>query len=158
MKGLAPVLASIREVVIRHGGDYPPLVGDVAEILDRYLATRPDFGPLEPPPHLPYQGELLYEDPLTGFIAVLMSWRAGAATSIHDHHGTWGVMGILDGGLRLTNFLRLHDHQVKPAAVIEARPGDVTWILPPDLDVHSIRNPNPRPARSLHVYGANIGF
>ena len=32
----------------------------------------------------------------------------------------------------------------------------MSWVLPPDEEIHHIRNPTDRTALSLHVYGRDI--
>lgn len=104
-----------------------------------------------------YEGRLLFEDPPTGFIAVLMAWGPGAVTSIHDH-GTWGVFGVCQGTLEFTNFMRVEGSQVRPIARVLAQAGDVSYVIPPDQEIHRIENPSTAPAYSIHLYGRNIGF
>jgi len=107
---------------------------------------------------------------------VMMSWGPGALTPIHDH-GTWGVFGVLDGQLQFTNFARVgagHRHSdgasvhdprfteppelVRSIGSFVAGEGDVSYIIPPDLEIHQIHNPTSEVVHSLHVYGTNIGF
>ncbi|MFM7199482.1 MAG: hypothetical protein ACKO6N_01725 [Myxococcota bacterium] len=115
--------------------------------------------PLEAPPIAPgqYEGRLIFEDPQTGYIAVLMAWGPGAVTSIHDH-GTWGVFGVCQGALEFTNFMQVSGQHVRPVAQVLAHPGDVSYVIPPEQEIHRIENPTPSPAYSIHLYGRNIGF
>lgn len=131
-----------------------------------------------------WNGKLLYTDERTGYILVLMTWGAGAVTPIHDH-GTWGVVGVLSGQLRCTNFVKIHpdrntvrgaggqnslghsevpghdQEEVYPVRAVNsfvASPGDVSYLYPPDQEIHQIQNPTEEVVHSLHVYGYNIGF
>lgn len=105
-----------------------------------------------------FYGRLLFEDPHTGFIAVAMVWGSGAQTPIHDH-GTWGVFGVTGGALEFTNFVRAGgDDEVAPVAQFEGGVGAVTRLVAPEMEIHRIRNAGQGVARSLHVYGRNIGF
>lgn len=144
-----------RQLVIHHP-DPMDVTRAVAEALSQFLQdTGWDMDGDESPEH--YSGRLLYEDPALGFIAVLMSWGPGAITPIHDH-GTWGVMGVTRGHLSFTNFRKVGGEQVAPIQHFEADVGTVTRVVSPEMDVHQIANPDNHVARSLHIYGRNIGF
>lgn len=144
----------------RHAIQHAPSETSLVQHLCRQLdALLQGALPLEAPPIAPgqYEGRLLYEDSQTGYIAVLMAWGPGAETSIHDH-GTWGVFGVCQGCLEFTNFMHVGGSQVRPVGQGLARPGDVSYVIPPEQEIHRIKNPTASPACSLHLYGRNIGF
>lgn len=155
----------------------PPelLVRGAALAMDSFLSHQPLAGEGHANAGT-WTGKLLYTDEVTGFIVVMMSWGPGALTPIHDH-GTWGVFGVLDGRLQFTNFARVSgEHRpsdgrrageaggtespelVRSIGTFVAGIGDVSYIIPPDLEIHQIHNPTSEVVHSLHVYGFNIGF
>jgi predicted metal-dependent enzyme (double-stranded beta helix superfamily) len=145
-----------RAAIESHGPDHAALVQDVGGALERLLAAVP----IEVDGHAApgdFNGRLLYEDSSTGYIAVLMTWGPGARTPIHDH-GTWGVFGVCRGSIEFTNFMRVDEGRVRPVARFVAGPGDVSYVIPPEQEIHQIHNPTARTAWSIHLYGRNIGF
>ena len=94
-------------------------------------------------------------------------WLPGQQTPIHDH-GTWGAVGILEGTLGESNFIRVDDQG--PAATsgidlvsggeIRLAPGSVTSFVPNPDHIHIAGNPSEtQRVVSLHRYGhAMAGF
>ena len=94
-------------------------------------------------------------------------WLPGQWTPIHDH-GTWGVVGVLEGTLEERNFMRV-DGQSKDAmgnielargGVILLSAGAVTSFVPNPDHIHITGNADSqRRVVSLHLYGhAMLGF
>lgn len=94
-------------------------------------------------------------------------WLPNQWTPIHDH-GTWGVVGVLEGTLDERNFIRV-DKQKKDAmnglelvrgGVILLSPGTVTSFVPNPDHIHITGNANPQHrVVSLHLYGrAMLGY
>ena len=99
---------------------------------------------------------LLYEDPCTGWVAVAMAWPAGADSQPHDH-GTWGVVGVLEGELELTEYEPITDgEKLREKTRFTAGPGDVASVIPPAKDVHRMRNASDSTTITIHVYGQPI--
>ncbi|MEM9382310.1 MAG: cysteine dioxygenase family protein [Planctomycetota bacterium] len=99
---------------------------------------------------------LLYEDESTGFVVVGMVWPKGADSQPHDH-GTWGLAAVLEGALEITEYEpESNGRGLSVQDTFVARPGDVAVVLPPDRDLHRIRNVHDGESISLHVYGKNI--
>jgi len=105
-----------------------------------------------------YGRNLLSQDPIFGFVVVAMVWPPKEGTPVHDH-GTWGVVGVAEGGLSVTNYSRSDDgSQPGHASLVElstisARAGDATHVLPPDEDIHKIWNSTTEKTISIHTYG-----
>lgn len=87
-------------------------------------------------------------------------WRPGQWTPIHDH-GTWGVVGVLEGVLEERSFVP-RSYEVDDADAIELLPGGISLLSPgsvstfvPNPDhIHMTGVPEDREtAVSLHVYG-----
>ena len=149
-------LLQTRDHILTCRGEPEPIVRRVVASLEAMIQASPiEVGGLAAPDD--YHGRLLYEDPDTGFIAVLMTWGPGARTTIHDH-GTWGVFAVCREELEFTNFVRTSEETVRPVAQVLARSGDISYVIPPDREIHQIHNPSDRVASSLHLYGRNIGF
>ena len=104
-----------------------------------------------------YDRILLHHDEKTGFAIIAMVWPPGEVTPIHDH-GTWGVVAVLSGELEVTRYDRLPVGQRGEGVIlqrphIDAVPGMVDVVIPPDEDIHSIRNPLEKISVSIHTYG-----
>lgn len=102
---------------------------------------------------------------LMGLYALV--WLPGQWTPVHDH-GTWGVVGVLEGALEEHNFMRT-DSQPESAmthielargGVILLVSGAVTSFVPNPDHIHRTGNGSvDRRVVSLHLYGhAMAGF
>ena len=87
-------------------------------------------------------------------------WRPGQWTPIHDH-GTWGVVGVLEGVLEERSYLPAGSH-IDDGETIDLQPGGITLLTPgavatfvPNPDhIHITGVPADREkAISLHLYG-----
>lgn len=104
-----------------------------------------------------YQQYLLHCDPLERFSVVSFVWGPGQSTPVHDHT-TWGLVGMLRGAERTTNYAMAADGRLTATGVDVLQPGDVAAVSPQIGDVHAVSNAHSdRPSISIHVYGANIG-
>jgi len=128
-----------------------PLV-ETAGLIGTALERRTDRG---------YSRNLLYHDPHDRFVVLALFWEAGHVTPIHDH-GTWGAMAVCKQELEVVNYQRVDDGsrpgyaELRSVATLRERMGSVSWVLPPDQEIHHIANPSDRTALSLHVYGHDI--
>ncbi|MEM1453281.1 MAG: cysteine dioxygenase family protein [Planctomycetota bacterium] len=133
---MLPLLVEQARIAVRRGVALPP---------EQRFATGRKQG-----------RHLLYEDESTGFVVVGMVWPKGADSAPHDH-GTWGLAAVLEGALEITEYEpEPHDRGLSVSDTFVARPGDVAVVLPPDRDVHRIRNAHDGMSISLHVYGKGI--
>lgn len=129
------------------------------EQLSAPLPVRDEFR------RLPAQGHgrnLVYRDQELGFVVVAMVWPPGARGLPHNH-GTWGVVGVVEGEVDITNYERRDDgRDASRAELVEvsslrAGPGAVAHVLPPHEDFHSVGNASEEdPALTLHAYGRDI--
>lgn len=108
-----------------------------------------------------YARHLVYIDRKRRFVIMSGAWRPGQGTPVHDH-GTWGVMGIFSGELQVTNYVRLDDRQkpgyakLREATGLWQTPGSVSYVLPPNEELHKVENLSEQETVTLHVYGRDI--
>ena len=130
-----------------------------------------DMGFLEPkhfqsnPDHYARNAIFIDENDTMSLFALV--WLPGQGTPIHDH-GTWGVVGIVEGVMSESNFIRVDGLGNDATAGIELvdggdillSSGSVTSFVPNPDHIHIARNPDPsRRVVSLHLYGhAMAGF
>ncbi|MDI5932477.1 cysteine dioxygenase [Halomonas kalidii] len=158
---LAPLRRFVREMTqlvasTRH--EESQLLAEGGQLLkaliadDNWLPERFAFPSLER-----YQQYLLHCDPLERFSVVSFVWGPGQSTPVHDHT-TWGLVGMLRGAERTTNYAMTADGRLTATGVDVLQPGDVAAVSPHIGDVHAVSNAHSdRPSISIHVYGANIG-
>ncbi len=63
-------------------------------------------------------------------------------TPVHDHGAQWGLAGIYQGEAREVSYVPDLERAEDGSAITRTtrrrlRPGDVTGILPPDMDIHT---------------------
>ncbi|MBI4566646.1 MAG: cysteine dioxygenase family protein [Planctomycetes bacterium] len=113
----------------------------------------------EDPRH--YARHLVHIDRMRRFVVMSSVWRAGQGTPVHDH-GTWGLMGVLEGELKVTNYVRLDDRSKSGHAELReinglwSGPGSVSYVLPPHEEIHKVENLGEKVTYGLHVYGRDI--
>lgn len=107
-----------------------------------------------------YARNLIYEAPDDSLSLYALVWLPGQWTPVHDH-GSWGVVGVVEGVLEERNYVRLSPDRGADEGIELARggaillsPGAVTSFVPnPDhIHVTGVSRERPR-AVSLHLYG-----
>ena len=83
------------------------------------------------------------------FYALLLCWKPGQASPIHDHKGASCGVRVIQGTATETSF-RWQDGQLVPARVTEMEAGEVCGSC--DDDIHEIRNNGDQDLVTLHVY------
>lgn len=132
-----------------------PLMLDLIEHAPSFLApehTRSD------PAH--YARNLIYDAPDDSLSLYALVWLPGQWTPVHDH-GSWGVVGIVEGVLEERSYVRLTpDHgddegiELARGGVILLNRGAVTSFVPNPDHIHVTGVPKERShAVSLHLYG-----
>lgn len=159
--GLKDFVADLDGILDRHGD--PRLIVGAAKPLFRRLVS--DTRWLDEKYTKPVEGRsvqyLLHKDPQERFSVVSVVWWPGYATPIHDHL-VWGLVGLYEGLEEETRFLRVDAGerpgfaQIQEVSAAITKPGNVSQLVPPDEDIHRIRNVSPVPSRSIHIYGADI--
>jgi len=116
-----------------------------------------DLPPAQKVPEGGHHGRhLLYEDPCSGFVVIAMAWPVGGDSQPHDH-GTWGVVGVLEGQIELTEYEAASGSGgLKETAKVVAGPGGVAHVLPPNKDIHRMRNVSDSTTVTVHIYGKAI--
>lgn len=90
-------------------------------------------------------------------------WLPGQWTPVHDH-GTWGVVGIVQGVLEERSYMSAsgdivadQDIRLKRGGVILLNPGSVSSFVPNPDHIHMTGVPEGRETCvSLHLYGRNM--
>ena len=110
----------------------------------------------------PVQGfgvHCLHEEPNHDLAVFAVCFAPGKGAPPHDH-GTWAVVGIVEGEEQNTFWKRVDDGSrtgkadLKKAAVKMYKPGDVATFTP-EL-IHSLDNVTDKLSLSLHVYGRHL--
>jgi cysteine dioxygenase len=83
---------------------------------------------------------------------LLLCWRSGQRTPIHDHGGSVGVVMVFEGLLTETMFERAPEGRVRPYNTFKWGPGAITGADVPDI--HQLLNLQPagRDMVTLHCY------
>ena len=110
-----------------------------------------------------YARNLVYDAPDASLSLYTLVWLPGQWTPVHDH-GSWGVVGVLEGVLEERNYVRLtpdrgSDEHIELArgGVILLGRGAVTSFVPNPDHIHITGVPAGRPrAVSLHLYGRTM--
>jgi 3-mercaptopropionate dioxygenase len=165
--GACPELltAAVRRAV-RAGGSWQDTADRVVAAVHRHL---PGPGLLSPAQLAGdpsgYQTHLIHAEPDGSFSVVVMVWRPGQRTSVHDHL-TWCVTAVLRG-TEYEEVFRLIPGETTPrtprdrgdhleTVARNAGPaGTVSGFAPPG-DIHQVTNIGDVVAVSMHVYGTDI--
>lgn len=108
-----------------------------------------------------YARHLLYSDPQGRFSIAVMVWRSGQGTPVHDHDGTWGMIGMIQGGLEIVNYfsdeedLRLGEISLRSEAPHTPRAGTDQCVCG-CADIHTVNNRLGETAISVHVYARGL--
>ena len=110
-----------------------------------------------------YARHLVFLGEESGCCVVAMSWGPGQGTPVHDHDGTWCVECCLQGRLEVVQYELEDTREVggEPLYRFERREsqqvgrGAVGCLIPP-YEHHTIHNPFPERAVTLHVYGKEL--
>jgi predicted metal-dependent enzyme (double-stranded beta helix superfamily) len=145
-------------------GEPADIVRAITPLMHRLLCGSRDF--LKPehfqsePDH--YARNLVYAAAGAGLSLYTLVWLPGQWTPVHDH-GTWGVVGVVEGRLEEQNYMRLDpDQSTERHAGIELRRGGLVLLSPSSVSTF-VPNPDhihktgcavdwPR-CVSLHLYG-----
>jgi predicted metal-dependent enzyme (double-stranded beta helix superfamily) len=155
-----PAFVADIERVVAAERDPRRVAAEVERRLPRLLAT-PDLLTQEQRATLPdrYCPNLVAVAPSGAFSVVALVWQPGQMTPIHDHI-CWCVVGVLEGAERETRYHLLRDAMGElclcPAGEDMMTPGMTCALVPPEENIHQVRNDGAALAISLHVYGADL--
>ena len=122
------------------------LIDEAAAFLEpRHYSSDPDH----------YARNLVYDAPDASLSLYTLVWLPGQWTPVHDH-GSWGVVGVLEGVLEERNYVRLSSDRGADDVILLGR-GAVTSFVPNPDHIHVTGVPPERPrAVSLHLYGRTM--
>jgi 3-mercaptopropionate dioxygenase len=139
----------------------PSLIAQgVRRHLDRLLADPSFLRPeqREPDPER-YRVHLLAVAPSRKFSVTALIWLPGQVTPIHDHI-CWCVVGVLQGLEHEERFHLLEgadgERWLTPAGVDILTAGHTCALIPPQENIHRVRNAGNDLAISIHVYGDDL--
>jgi predicted metal-dependent enzyme (double-stranded beta helix superfamily) len=159
---LAAFTQDLDDIVAQQAGDLFALTRSVKPRLRQLLA---DTSWLDPRCRVP-RGEssaqyLLHRHPTDAYSVVSVVFPVGYSTPVHDHT-IWGLVGVWRGEEQEERFVRVDDRSVPDRAELKAvetvinTPRSVSRLIPPDEEIHRIRNLGSQPACSIHVYGGYL--
>ncbi|MEE2883101.1 MAG: cysteine dioxygenase family protein [Planctomycetota bacterium] len=106
-----------------------------------------------------YARHLLHADAEDRFSVMALVWKPSQGTPIHDHP-SWGVLGVLRGRMRFTNYAPDEvdgQHCLVPVETFIGTAGSVGTVYPPAVDLHRMDNCSREDmAITLHVYGCLV--
>jgi predicted metal-dependent enzyme (double-stranded beta helix superfamily) len=157
--GLKSFIADVEQVIAAERDPH-----QVVTAVQRYLAPllsdasflAPEFR--EPWPDR-YRPLLVAVAPSGAFSVMSLVWLPGQMTPIHDHI-CWCVVGVLEGVEREQRFGLRKDEAgnrwLVPLNDVHVEVGQTSALIPPDENIHKVRNAGTSLAISIHVYGADI--
>ena len=97
-----------------------------------------------------YARNLIVRSPFAELL--LLCWRSGQRTPIHDHGGSVGVVLVCEGLLTETMYDRAPEGHVRPHSTFKRSPGSITGADVPDI--HQLLNLQPESKHmvTLHCY------
>jgi predicted metal-dependent enzyme (double-stranded beta helix superfamily) len=106
-----------------------------------------------------YGRYMLHRAPRFNITAIV--WGPGDTAKAHNHD-TWGLVGVLENEIQETRFRRLDDGSRADYAKLEVKgvlknsAGMVSCLVPPEDDIHEMRNTSDRNTVEIHVYGKDL--
>ena len=110
-----------------------------------------------------YARNPVYTCPEGSLSLFAMVWNPGQWTPVHDH-GTWGVVGVVEGVLEERNFIRTDNQERDDSGVVLRRggmsllsQGTVTTFVPNPDHIHRTGVSKDRTRTlTLHLYGRHM--
>ena len=142
---------------LREGGPPAPRVAETVQRLFKTLDPAELHNGLEGKAvDHGYSQSCVYLDPNGQFSMILLIWKSGQFTPVHNHR-TWGVVSVLEGIEKETQYVArgaIDDLEIRESGAEAFNAGDVTGFDPPD-DIHRVENGGRDIAMSLHIYGCD---
>jgi predicted metal-dependent enzyme (double-stranded beta helix superfamily) len=129
------------------GGALRPLLGSAGLLTPEQREPDPNH----------YRQHILHAEEDGRFSIVALVWLPGQSTSVHDHV-SWCVVGIHQGEEREVSYQVEEadgERYLLPTGESAHRVGSVSVLQPPG-DIHTVYNPGPELAISIHIYGADV--
>lgn len=162
MTALSDFVAECRALA----GDQSTPADCVEAIVPLMQQRLPHLGPLLTEVHrrsdaAHYSRNAVLVEPTLSLFAIV--WLPGQWTPVHDH-GSWGVVGVVEGLLIERAWLRTDSHAPRnegivlvPGGVLALGPGSVSSFVPNPDHIHVTGVPaGGTAALTLHLYGRNM--
>ncbi len=105
-----------------------------------------------------YTQHVVHVNPEGRYSIVALVWLPGQATPIHDHR-CWCVVGVLEGSEHQTRYHLFEDDDTRFLRTFASErfsPGEVCALVPPEEDIHLVKNEGEVTGISIHIYGDDI--
>ncbi|PYP86612.1 MAG: hypothetical protein DMF61_13105 [Blastocatellia bacterium AA13] len=146
-----PAEHTLQELIdrIKDLSEIPSLL-DVENWFSSLLVSQRDFHPYRMFADRSYARNLIVRGPFAELL--LLCWRSGQRTPIHDHGGSVGVVMVCEGLLTETMYERMPEGHVRPQNTFKRSPGSITGADVPDI--HQLLNmqPDDKHMVTLHCY------
>ncbi|MEK8128020.1 hypothetical protein WMW72_08915 [Paenibacillus filicis] len=152
------------EVILQETDEYRAIIDRVKPLLQRLLQNK---GLLPEAYRTPrpdkYAQVLLYKPNHEAFSVIAFIWGPGQTAPVHDHL-VWGLVGLYEGAVVEKRYRREDRgegaeprYEIREVGEVTARQGDISFVYPPDYDIHGVSNPFGETAITVHIYGTDIG-
>lgn len=133
-----------------------PALAEVTEWLSSLVLAQRDYLRYRIFTERGYARNLIARGPAAELL--LLCWRSGQRTPIHDHGGSVGVVLVCEGLLTETMFDRSVEGRVRPNNTYKWGPGSVTGAEVPDI--HQLLNLQPagKELVTLHCYAPPLSI
>lgn len=138
---VAEIIGSLKQV---------PTLDDIKEWFSRILLRQRDYEQYRSFTPRKYARNLVIRGQHAELL--MLCWRPGQRTPIHDHGGSIGMILVCEGLLTETMFERMPEGHVRPYNTTRWGPGAITGADVPDI--HQLLNLQPagRDMVTLHCY------
>jgi predicted metal-dependent enzyme (double-stranded beta helix superfamily) len=109
-------------------------------------------------------GHLLHTAEDGSFFIISVVFPPGTSSGVH-YHGSWGVIGVLDGEDEETRYHAFKRQTPAPGISCDVQevgrdrfaPGSITYLLPPEQGYHRVRAVGRKTGISIHILGGTPG-
>ncbi|MBI3966355.1 MAG: hypothetical protein HY329_12045 [Chloroflexi bacterium] len=154
--------ADMDEIVQQYAGDNRRIVNETKPLYGRLISNL-DW--LDAKYRRPVENRsvsyLIHAHPDNLYTITSVVWWPGYSTPIHDHM-VWGLVGMCEGEETEERYKRTDDGsrpnycELRHVGTVVNAPGEICHLVPPDEDIHLIRNTGSTPSLSLHMYGGSL--
>lgn len=106
-----------------------------------------------------YARHLVHVDPTGRFSILVVAWLPEQITPVHGHNA-WGVVGVHAGVMENISYAVTEASSGESTYVAsgtkKASAGHIAEVSAGDESAHQLRNPGPKPAFTIHVYGMDL--
>ncbi len=156
---LPDLIGAFEETIVTEKNERRRLNGLVRVVEDYCAGVSDDFLGQFGESSQKYTRHLLHADAEDRFSLLALVWKPGQGTPIHDHP-SWGVIGVLRGRMRFTNYAPSTEEGQKclvPVETFIGTAGSVGTVYPPAMDLHRMDNcSSDEVAVTLHAYGCLV--